>query len=224
MRCRGRLETGRTRAEHSCAAGEGLYDLSLEKILARRFIANIKGKKSHQIVSDALNILCNLEHRGAVAPIRAPATAPASWCRSRTPSSRQDRALGFTLPQPRYRSARCSCRGRRRGAKSSPASSRPDQGRATDAARWRDVQPTIPRSRNRQADRACHMQMSSAAARISRATRSSSAGSTSFASRFRKQFISARPRLAALSVSMSCRTVVYKACFLADQLPNTIPT
>jgi glutamate synthase (NADPH/NADH) large chain len=30
------------------------------------FIANIKGKKSHQIVSDALNILCNLEHRGAV--------------------------------------------------------------------------------------------------------------------------------------------------------------
>ena len=46
---------------------EGLYDLSLEKdSCGVGFIANIKGKKSHQIVSDALSILCNLEHRGAV--------------------------------------------------------------------------------------------------------------------------------------------------------------
>ena len=46
---------------------EGLYDPSLEKdSCGVGFIANIKGKKSHQIVSDANNILCNLEHRGAV--------------------------------------------------------------------------------------------------------------------------------------------------------------
>src|ERR1700746_2903902 len=46
---------------------EGLYDLSLEKdSCGVGFIANIKGKKSHQIISDALKILCNLEHRGAV--------------------------------------------------------------------------------------------------------------------------------------------------------------
>src|SRR6202011_3504788 len=46
---------------------EGLYDLSLEKdSCGVGFIANIKGKKSHQIVSDAISILCNLEHRGAV--------------------------------------------------------------------------------------------------------------------------------------------------------------
>src|ERR1700737_156738 len=67
---------------------EGLYDLSLEKdCCGVGFIANIKGKKSRQIVSDALNILCNLEHRGAVGADRAPATAPASWCRFRTLSS-----------------------------------------------------------------------------------------------------------------------------------------
>ncbi|MBV9461514.1 MAG: hypothetical protein JO141_28930, partial [Bradyrhizobium sp.] len=42
---------------------EGLYDPALEKdSCGVGFIANIKGKKSHQIVSDALNILCNLEH------------------------------------------------------------------------------------------------------------------------------------------------------------------
>ena len=35
------------------------------------------------------------------APTRAPATAPASWCRSRTPSSpRKPKKLGFTLPAP----------------------------------------------------------------------------------------------------------------------------
>ena len=37
---------------------EGLYDPSLEKdSCGVGFIANIKGKKSHQIVSDAINIL-----------------------------------------------------------------------------------------------------------------------------------------------------------------------
>ncbi|MDP1882080.1 MAG: hypothetical protein Q8K88_04285, partial [Bradyrhizobium sp.] len=46
---------------------EGMYDPALEKdSCGVGFIANIKGNKSHQIVSDALSILCNLEHRGAV--------------------------------------------------------------------------------------------------------------------------------------------------------------
>src|ERR1700753_1795497 len=45
----------------------GMYDPALEKdSCGVGFIANIKGKKSHQIVSDALKILCNLDHRGAV--------------------------------------------------------------------------------------------------------------------------------------------------------------
>ena len=57
--------------EHSWRPpAEGLYDLSLEKdSCGVGFIANIKGRKSHQIVSDALNILCNLEHRGAVGAV-----------------------------------------------------------------------------------------------------------------------------------------------------------
>src|SRR6266704_3699325 len=54
--------------EHSWRPpAEGLYDPALEKdSCGVGFIANIKGKKSRQIVSDAINILCNLEHRGAV--------------------------------------------------------------------------------------------------------------------------------------------------------------
>ncbi|MEA2941445.1 MAG: glutamate synthase large chain, partial [Bradyrhizobium sp.] len=54
--------------EHSWRPpAEGLYDLASEKdACGVGFIANIKGRKTHQIVLDALDILCNLEHRGAV--------------------------------------------------------------------------------------------------------------------------------------------------------------
>src|SRR3569623_1491217 len=46
---------------------EGLYDPSLEKdSCGVGFIADIKGRKSHQLIEDGLRILCNLEHRGAV--------------------------------------------------------------------------------------------------------------------------------------------------------------
>ena len=45
----------------------GLFDPALEKdSCGVGFIADIKGRKSHQIIVDALTILLNLEHRGAV--------------------------------------------------------------------------------------------------------------------------------------------------------------
>ena len=48
-------------------AAQGLYDPALGKgSCGVGFIADIKGRKSHKIVEDALSILCNLEHRGAV--------------------------------------------------------------------------------------------------------------------------------------------------------------
>jgi glutamate synthase (NADPH/NADH) large chain len=44
----------------------GLYDPELEKdSCGVGFVAHIKGKPSHQIVSDALTILINMDHRGA---------------------------------------------------------------------------------------------------------------------------------------------------------------
>jgi len=49
------------------AAARGLYDPTLDKdSCGVGFIADIKGRKSHQIIEDALTILLNLEHRGAV--------------------------------------------------------------------------------------------------------------------------------------------------------------
>ena len=54
-------------ADPGSPAPHGLYDPSLDKdACGVGFIADIKGRKSHQIVEDGLRILCNLEHRGAV--------------------------------------------------------------------------------------------------------------------------------------------------------------
>src|SRR5947208_13982555 len=81
---------------------EGLYDPSLEKdSCGVGFIANIKGKKSHQIVSDALDILCNLEHRGAVGA--DPRAGDGAGILVQIPHAffaRKAAEIGFKLPQP----------------------------------------------------------------------------------------------------------------------------
>ncbi len=81
---------------------EGLYDPSLEKdSCGVGFIANIKGKKSHQIVSDAINILCNLEHRGAVGA--DPRAGDGAGILVQIPHaffSRKAAEIGFQLPEP----------------------------------------------------------------------------------------------------------------------------
>src|SRR5476649_1957093 len=46
---------------------QGLYDPQFEHdACGLGFVVNIKGAKSHQLVSEALQILVNLDHRGAV--------------------------------------------------------------------------------------------------------------------------------------------------------------
>ena len=47
-------------------AKQGLYDPQFEHdACGLGFVMNIKGRKAHQLVSDALQILVNLDHRGA---------------------------------------------------------------------------------------------------------------------------------------------------------------
>src|SRR3979409_1913708 len=83
-------------------AAEGMYDPSLEKdSCGVGFIANIKGEKSHQIVSDAINILCNLEHRGAVGA--RPGAGDGAGILVQIPHNffaRKAAAIGFQLPKP----------------------------------------------------------------------------------------------------------------------------
>src|SRR3984893_18016358 len=83
-------------------AAEGMYDPSLEKdSCGVGFIANIKGEKSHQIVSDAISILCNLEHRGAVGA--DPRAGDGAGILVQIPhafSARKAKELGFAPPAP----------------------------------------------------------------------------------------------------------------------------
>src|SRR5216684_4349050 len=89
--------------EHSWRPeANGLYDPSLERdSCGVGFIANIKGKKSHQIVSDALSILCNLEHRGAVGA--DPRFGDGAGILVQIPHgffARKAAEIGFQLPEP----------------------------------------------------------------------------------------------------------------------------
>ncbi len=81
---------------------QGLYDPNLERdACGVGFIADMKGRRSHKIVEDALQILENLEHRGAVGAdpkagdgagimVQIPHTFLAQECQ----------VQGFSLPEP----------------------------------------------------------------------------------------------------------------------------
>ena len=80
----------------------GLFDPRHEKdSCGVGFIADIKGRKSHKIVEDAIAILCNLEHRGAVGA--DPRAGDGAGILVQTPHkffARKAAELGITLPEP----------------------------------------------------------------------------------------------------------------------------
>jgi glutamate synthase (NADPH) large chain len=84
------------------ASAFGLFDPAQEKdSCGVGFIADIKGRKSHKIVEDALTILVNLEHRGAVGA--DPRAGDGAGILVQIPHkflAKQAAALGFTLPSP----------------------------------------------------------------------------------------------------------------------------
>ena len=89
-------------ADPGVLAPQGLYDPALDKdSCGVGFIADIKGRKSHQLVEDALAILCNLEHRGAVGA--DPRAGDGAGILVQIPhkffAKKADR-LGFALPEP----------------------------------------------------------------------------------------------------------------------------
>ena len=80
---------------------QGLYDPRQEHdACGVGFIANLKGKSSHKIVEDALSILENLEHRGAVGA--DPLSGDGAGILIQVPHeflSAETKSLGFTLPK-----------------------------------------------------------------------------------------------------------------------------
>ncbi|MBW7949086.1 MAG: glutamate synthase large subunit, partial [Pseudorhodoplanes sp.] len=89
-------------ADPGLPSATGLYDPARDKdSCGVGFIANIKGQKSHRIVADALQILCNLEHRGAVGA--DPRMGDGAGILVQMPHrffAKKAKELGFTLPEP----------------------------------------------------------------------------------------------------------------------------
>jgi glutamate synthase (NADPH/NADH) large chain len=104
--------TGRTRpltaadfadsADPGLPAERGLYDPARDKdSCGVGFIADMKGRKSHKIVQDALTILLNLEHRGAVGA--DPRMGDGAGILVQIPHGffkRKAAELGIALPEP----------------------------------------------------------------------------------------------------------------------------
>src|SRR5690242_14847513 len=100
-RSAGFAERGAT-ADPGVPLAQGLYDPALDKdSCGVGFIADIKGRKSHQIVEDGLRILCNLEHRGAVGA--DPRAGDGAGILVQIPHkffAKKAAELGFKLPKP----------------------------------------------------------------------------------------------------------------------------
>src|ERR1700744_2511085 len=98
----GRNAPGRGGMTSMSASSFGLFDPALEKdSCGVGFIADIKGRKSHQIVEDALTILVNLEHRGAVGA--DPRAGDGAGIVVQTPHkffAKKAAELGIKLPAP----------------------------------------------------------------------------------------------------------------------------
>src|SRR5437870_4215769 len=81
---------------------QGLYDPARDKdSCGVGFIADIKGRKSHKLIEDALAILCNLEHRGAVGA--DPRAGDGAGILVQIPHklfAKKAARLGFSLPKP----------------------------------------------------------------------------------------------------------------------------
>ena len=207
-----------------------MYDLSLEKdSCGVGFIANIKGKKSHQIISDALNILCNLEHRGAVgADPRAGDGAGILVQIPHTFLARKTKALGFTLPRPGDYAVGALFMPKETAWRKVIKSIIADQIKAEGLTLlgWRDV-PTDNSSLGQtvKPTEPAHMQVF-----IGRN------GAAKTGEEFERRLYILRKSISHAiyqrrdrglagyyPVSMSCRTVVYKGMFLADQLAKYYP-
>src|ERR1700724_2882558 len=209
---------------------EGLYDPGLEKdSCGVGFIANIKGKKSHQIVCDALNILCNLEHRGAVGA--DPRAGDGAGILVQIPHAffaRKAKDLGFTLPQPGAYAVGALFMPRQKAWRKVIQSIISDQIKDEQLTLlgWREVptdnsslgetvKPTEPANMQVFIGRGAHIKDEGEFERRLYILRKS----------ISQAIYQRRDRGMAgyYPCSLSCRTVIYKGMFLADQLGSYYP-
>jgi len=87
---------------HGLPTKQGLYDPQFERdACGMGFVAHIKGRKSHEIVEQALSLLINMEHRGGQGS--EPNTGDGAGILLQIPHqffAKEAAKLGFALPEP----------------------------------------------------------------------------------------------------------------------------
>jgi glutamate synthase (NADPH/NADH) large chain len=217
-------------ADPGVPAARGLYDPALDKdSCGVGFIADIKGRKSHQIVEDALTILLNLEHRGAVGA--DPRAGDGAGILVQIPHAfftKEAARLGFKLPKagqyavgalfmPRDDAWREVIRGiyadtlKREGLKLIGWREVPTD----NSTLGESVKPTEP----------VHLQVFIGQGREKLDEDEFERRLYILRKVISNQIYRRRERRLSgyYPVSISCRTVVYKGMFLADQLPTYYP-
>src|SRR5450631_3639937 len=208
----------------------GLYDPSLEKdSCGVGFIANIKGKKSHQIITDALSILCNLEHRGAVGA--DPRAGDGAGILVQIPHAffvRKAAEIGFQLPKPGDYAVGAIFMPKETAWRKVIKSIIADQIKAEGLMLlgWRDV-PTDNSSLGEtvKPTEPAHMQVFIGRNDAAKTDDEFERKLYILRKSISQAIYQRRDRGLAgyYPVSLSCRTVVYKGMFLADQLGKYYP-
>src|SRR5215208_1692068 len=217
-------------ADPGLPAAQGLYNPALEKdSCGVGFIADIKGAKSRQIIDDALAILCNLEHRGAVGA--DPRAGDGAGILVQIPHAffaRKTAEIGFQLPEPGDYAVGALFMPRetawRKVIKSIIADQIKDEGLVLLG--WRDV-PTDNSSLGQtvKPTEPAHMQVFIARNGAAKAGDEFERRLYILRKSISQAIYQRRDRGLAgyYPVSLSCRTVVYKGIFLADQLGKYYP-
>ena len=208
----------------------GLYDPALDKdSCGVGFVADIKGRKSHQIVEDGLTILLNLEHRGAVGA--DPRAGDGAGILVQIPHKffkRVAKEAGFALPEPGHYAVGQLFMPHDKAWRQEIMDAYADEAKREGMCvlGWREVpcdnqslgetvKPTEP----------WHMQVF-----IERAAACASEDDFERRLYVLRKSISgilyqrkARSSSGYYPCSLSCRTVIYKGMFLADQLGKYYP-
>ena len=208
----------------------GLYDPARDKdSCGVGFIADIKGRKSHQIVIDALTILLNLEHRGAVGA--DPRAGDGAGILVQIPHrffARKAAELGFALPAPGEYAVGVLFMPHEEAWRQEIRDVYVEEV-AREGMRlicWRDV-PTDNSSLGWSVKPTEPVHQQVFIARGSAAPDEATFERRLFILRKtisgRLYGLRARRTASYYPVSLSCRTVIYKGMFLADQLPSYYP-
>src|ERR1035438_861436 len=102
MTNRAETKSDRSSVRRTAPGKQGLYDPQFEhEACGVGFVVNIKGRKSHAIIQQALQVLLNLDHRGACGCEAN--TGDGAGILIQTPHTflkEATRSAGFTLPSP----------------------------------------------------------------------------------------------------------------------------